>query len=188
MTVRDVVAWCNSPSRSRVHGYYSSQIKCQPHFVNSEIADKPFPNLLLAEDSQDDAFFFRRALLKVYPNSLLTHVGNGAAAIEFLMEACSQITKSRIPDLVFLDLKMPVLSGFDVLRWIHDWEAASLLRVIVLSGSDHIGDKNRAMELGAQDYLVKPIRPAELKKQIDTLRGAEVVSSGGVFHETGPNS
>ena len=104
------------------------------------------------------------------------------------MEACSQITKSRIPDLVFLDLKMPVLSGFDVLRWIHDWEAASLLRVIVLSGSDHIGDKNRAMELGAQDYLVKPIGPAELKKQIDTLRGAEVVSSGGVFHETGPNS
>src|SRR5439155_25134350 len=61
-----------------------------------------------------------------------------------------------LPHLLLLDLKMPRTDGFDVLRWIRHQPGLSSLRVLVLTGSDHIRDVNQAYQLGANSFMVKP--------------------------------
>src|SRR5688572_32912528 len=94
---------------------------------------KSAPVVFLAEDSEDDAFFFQRALRKADTGCSLLRAENGKVAIELLKESRSA---GEAPILIFLDLKMPVLSGFEVLEWLRfsDFERAP--RVIVLSGSN----------------------------------------------------
>jgi CheY-like chemotaxis protein len=119
------------------------------------------PLILLAEDSDDDAFFFERVFEKADLSCSLHHVVNGVEAVEFLQKASRT---GELPQTMFLDLKMPILNGFDVLEWMSKQTFAVPIQVIVLSGSDHEGDKARAAQLGAADYLVKPIRVGDLHR------------------------
>ena len=115
-------------------------------------------SLLLVDDSADDSFFFRRMLNKSGVSCQFRHLGDGGAAIDFLEAAIRPDTKTPgLPDVIFLDLKMPVLSGFDVLRWLKERALERAPRVVVLSGSDEAADQRKARELGAADFLVKPI-------------------------------
>jgi CheY-like chemotaxis protein len=122
------------------------------------------PSLLLIEDCEDDVFFFRRALRKACAESDLTHVADGGAAVRFLRETVS--SSDRLPDLIYLDLKMPVLNGFEVLDWIRQQPFAASLRVIVLSGSDQEKDRQRAANLGALRYQVKPVNSQLLREDL----------------------
>lgn len=122
------------------------------------LTDTKKPTLLLVEDSDDDAFFFRRTLRKSGASCELVHVSDGARAIEFLEQS------PAIPPIMFLDLKMPVLNGFEVLDWLRTQTFAAQIQVIVLSGSEHQDDKDRATRLGATDYLVKPVRIEDLNR------------------------
>src|SRR6185369_5913535 len=70
------------------------------------------PFLLLVEDSEDDAFFFRRTLQKSEVGCSLQHVTDGAQAVEFLQNASSS-DDQHFPRVIFLDLKMPVLNGLE---------------------------------------------------------------------------
>lgn len=118
------------------------------------------PSILLAEDSEDDAFFFQRALKKSSVVCGFIHAGNGKIAIEALQKA------NPPPILIFLDLKMPVMSGFDVLEWLKASALEAKPRVVILSGSNDQADRERALSLGASDYLVKPIVADELRRRI----------------------
>jgi CheY-like chemotaxis protein len=139
--------------------------------ANSRL-DAP-PCVLLVEDSPDDAYFFQRALIKSGAQCDLQHVSDGGAAIEFLRRVSNRECKS--PDWVFLDLKMPVLSGFEVLEWIRTQPFAGSLRVVVLSGSDQEADRERAFDLGALDYLVKPVSCADLTKRLQSLSASATI-------------
>jgi DNA-binding response OmpR family regulator len=120
--------------------------------------------ILLVEDSEDDAFFFDLALQKLGWSCDRVHVVDGGQAVDYLKASDKSDT---MPDLIFLDLKLPVLTGFEVLEWI---AAENLqLHVVILSGSDHHSDIVRARELGATDYLVKPVCPEELKKRLEAV-------------------
>ena len=119
------------------------------------------PDLLLVEDSEDDVFFFRRTLQKSAADCRVHRVADGAEAIKFLQTAAK--TQS-VPAIMFLDLKMPVLNGFEVLDWLQTQPFSSQIRVIVLSGSEHQGDKDRVAKLGVVDYLVKPVRVADFSR------------------------
>lgn len=122
------------------------------------------PIVLLAEDSEDDAFFFRWTLKKCGLECDLMHASDGAEAIRMLEAATSpggQLAQRR-PDLVFLDLKMPTRTGFEVLTWIRDHHFQPPLHVSVLSGSEHASDVQRAKDLGAAGYYVKPISAEQL--------------------------
>src|SRR5439155_12163019 len=122
--------------------------------------------ILLVEDSEDDAFFFDLALQKSAWPCDRFHVIDGGQAVDYL-EASWKTAKA--PDMIFLDLKLPVLTGFEVLQWIVEQNFQPRLHVVILSGSDHQADIVRARELGATDYLVKPVSPEELKKRLATL-------------------
>jgi CheY-like chemotaxis protein len=136
---------------------------------------KPIPTILLVEDSEDDSYFFQRALQRSGQPCGLTHVRDGAAAVEALQKALSG--ESKLPDLIFLDLKMPVMSGFEVLQWIRAQNIAQAVPVIVLSGSDQQADQTRALRLGAADFLVKPITPGTLAERLQALKVAAVQQS-----------
>ncbi len=122
------------------------------------------PVLLLAEDSEDDAFFFQRAFRKVDAGCSLVRAENGKVAIDLLRHTMSE--SGVAPILVFLDLKMPVMSGFEVLEWLQLSGIKPAPKVIVLSGSNDQDDRRRALKLGATDYLVKPITPEILREKI----------------------
>jgi CheY-like chemotaxis protein len=117
------------------------------------------PILLLVEDADDDTFLFKRAFAKSGADFSISDARNGAEAIEFLKNAAQ---KDLLPKVVFLDLKMPVINGFEVLSWMKRQPFSENVPVIVVSGSAQDEDKLRAAELGAQGYLVKPIKADEI--------------------------
>ncbi|HLH56036.1 MAG TPA: response regulator [Verrucomicrobiae bacterium] len=116
--------------------------------------------VLLVEDSEDDAFIFNWRFQQSGCECVVEHVSDGAAAIEFLRNASAS---GSLPCLMFLDLKMPVLNGFEVLSWLREQDFSSAIRTIVLSGSDQQSDRERALHLGASDYLVKPVKANDIR-------------------------
>jgi CheY-like chemotaxis protein len=130
------------------------------------------PFVLLVDDSDDDVFFFSRALRGASFSGEWMRVADGAAAIAFLQAACSgQHPKGR-PDLIFLDLKMPHLSGFEVLEWVGRQSFEPPLDIAVLSGSEDGADVARATALGARAYFVKPILVQQLKSRLESWRSS----------------
>lgn len=93
------------------------------------------------------------------------HVGeDGREAVDYLSNKgkFSDCALYRRPDLIFLDLKMPNMNGFEVLEWIRDNPMNPPLKVIVLTGSEEPADRVKAQDLGASAYLIKPPAPAKL--------------------------
>jgi two-component system phosphate regulon response regulator PhoB len=92
----------------------------------------------------------------------VTEAGDGATALD-------RIERDR-PDLVVLDLSLPGISGLDVLRRVRGAEgAATPLPVIVLSGRSGETDRIIGLDLGADDYLVKPFSPGELAARVRSV-------------------
>jgi DNA-binding response OmpR family regulator len=121
--------------------------------------------ILLVEDSVEDVFFFKRALAKSGVSGELLLASDGKEALTILADSA---VRSRL-GVIFLDLKLPFLNGFDVLRWIRAENFNPALPVIVLSGSAHESDKALANELGAQEYLVKPVTPDLLRERLSNV-------------------
>ena len=132
--------------------------------LKAEEANHQRPIILLTEDSEDDAYFFQRTLKKTGLPHSLVRARNGKIAIEHLRQTMEK-NGQMAPDMIFLDLKMPVMTGFEVLEWMKAQSPTLPWKVIVLSGSSESDDLARASELGATDYLVKPVTVLELKKQ-----------------------
>jgi CheY-like chemotaxis protein len=83
---------------------------------------------------------------------------DGEEAILYLCarEKFSNRAEYPLPDLILLDLKMPRMDGFELLRWIKNQPELCNIRVIVLTSSTQYDDINRAYQLGANSFLIKP--------------------------------
>ena len=132
-------------------------------------AEPAIPLILLVEDSEDDAYFFRRVLRDAKVSCKLIHAKDGTTALTHLEK--SKTDSEQRPELIFLDLKMPAVDGFEVLTWIRDQEFTPPLSVAVLSGSDREGDIARAKSLGAEHYFVKPVTVEQLRTHLRTAAG-----------------
>lgn len=115
--------------------------------------------ILLAEDRDDDIALIQKAFSKAYIVNPLFVVRDGEEAIAYLSGAGKYSNRAEypLPDLLLLDLKMPRVDGFEVLKWIRDQPGLSALRVVVLTASDSIRDVNVAYQLGANSFMVKPM-------------------------------
>src|SRR5689334_2392437 len=113
--------------------------------------------ILIAEDSDDEVFLLKRAFAKTCLPWQLRVVPNGQDAIDYLSRKppYNDDTVFPIPSVVILDLKMPVLGGFEVLDWLNSQPMLSTLPVIIHTSSDQGSDLERAMQLGASAYFVK---------------------------------
>ena len=86
---------------------------------------------------------------------------DGVEAVELAHEHC--------PDLVILDLHMPRLDGFGVIRQLRSEDAFAATPIMALTASAMMGDKERAMEAGFSGYITKPIRLSALRSEIQRL-------------------
>ena len=115
--------------------------------------------ILLAEDEEDYVLLIKHAFSQANISSPLHVVWNGQEAIAYLKGTgvYSNRAEYPLPDLLLLDLKMPRVNGFEVLEWIKQQPGLAALRVLVLTSSQDLHDVNRAYQLGANSFLVKPM-------------------------------
>ena len=120
--------------------------------------------LLLVEDNEDDVFLMKRALKSARIVNPLLVVEDGQEALDYLGGAGKFADRDQypLPAVVFLDLKLPFISGHDVLAWIRRQKQLEFIVVIVLTSSNEASDLSRCYALGANSYLVKPPTPEQL--------------------------
>lgn len=113
---------------------------------------------LLVDDNENDILLVRRAFAKAKVLNALQVVRTGDEAIAYLAGKGKFANRAEypLPALLLLDLKMPGLDGFDVLRWIRQEPTLRTLRVVVLTASDDMRDVNVAYKMGANSFLIKP--------------------------------
>jgi CheY-like chemotaxis protein len=123
--------------------------------------------ILLVEDNTNDALLSERALIESGAVQRIVHVPDGEDAIKYLKgdPPYSDRNNYPLPVLMLLDLKMPRLTGFDVLTWLQENPGlAAKIPVVVLTGSIHPADMRRAKELGAIGFEIKPVEFSQLIK------------------------
>jgi CheY-like chemotaxis protein len=115
--------------------------------------------ILIVEDRQDDILLILRSLERAGVSNPIQIVRDGEDAIAYLRGEGGFKNRAEfpLPELVLLDLKLPRVDGFEVLRWIRTQPGLRGLRVIVLTSSEQIRDVNLAYALGANSFLVKPM-------------------------------
>lgn len=120
--------------------------------------------MLLVEDDPNDVLLLQRAFRKAKANTPLYVVSDGQAAVDYLAGRGAYADRAThpLPSLVLLDLKLPRKSGHEVLEWLRAQPMLKRLPVVLLTSSKEPMDINRAYELGANSYLVKPVAFAEL--------------------------
>jgi len=114
-------------------------------------------NILIVEDEPNDALLIHVALHKSLPGVHTAIVLNGIEAVAYLKgsEPFSDRSVYPFPDFVLLDLKLPLMDGFEVLRWIRAQPELKLLPVIALTGSLRNEDAKLACEAGANLCVLK---------------------------------
>lgn len=128
--------------------------------------------ILLVEDNEDDAFFMRQALKDARIDNPLHVVEDGQQAISYLsgMGAFADRQRHPLPMVVFLDLKLPIKTGHEVLAWIRAQPQFQKLIVIVLTSSNEPVDLNRSYQLGANSFVVKPPTPEQLLQLAEAFK------------------
>jgi CheY-like chemotaxis protein len=104
--------------------------------------------ILIADDDVDDLFFARRSLQKAGVSGEIRTCSDGREVVVWLEQAMQQ-PEGLLPRIVFLDVKMPELDGFQTLRWIRGEERLNGVSVVMLSGSGEARDTELARRLGS---------------------------------------
>jgi CheY-like chemotaxis protein len=129
--------------------------------------------ILIADDESEDRFFLEKALRRAGATNPILEFRDGAELVEFLeREASVRKSLSEIASLLFLDIKMPLVDGFDTMRWIREHPVVKLLRIVIVSSSSLPKDHERATELGAVRYLEKYPTSAMLADVMTDAAGA----------------
>jgi CheY-like chemotaxis protein len=120
--------------------------------------------ILIVEDNEDDLVLTRHALRVAGVRNPLFAVHSGPEAVDYLGGTGAYRDRSRhpLPAVVFLDLKLPMMSGHEVLAWIRAQRHLESIVVVVLTSSNEPSDLRRAYSLGANSYLVKPLTAQQL--------------------------
>ena len=115
--------------------------------------------ILFVEDSIDDATLTIRALSKSGFTNKLHHVKDGAEALDFMYctGAYALRNAKENPKLILLDLKMPKVSGLQVLEKIKSTPALKSIPIVILTSSQEDPDIAQCYDLGANSYIVKPV-------------------------------
>ena len=131
------------------------------------------PPVLLAEDEPEDVLLIRKALRDCGARNPLQLVHNGQEAIDYLSAAGKFTDRNTylFPALFFLDLKMPVKDGLEVLQWLNQHpEIPRKLPVVVLSSVELPEETQRAYAMDIQACIVKPMAYSELRERIRILK------------------
>ena len=116
--------------------------------------------ILIIDDDQDDQEFLLEAIQELYPYSSHVSANDGAEALEYIDK------NPPPPTLIFLDLNMPLVNGFEFLTLYQKKPEYKYSRVIIYSTSSHPRDKKKSRELGAAEFITKVSDLDILKEKI----------------------
>lgn len=122
--------------------------------------DREYLPVLIVDDDEDAHFFLRRELHRAGVCEAASVYGGGEATDH--LSRCLQ-GLGPLPALLFLDVMMPGMDGFQVLDWLHMKRLLSRLTVAMLTSSENPADVARAIARGAHVYLTKPARAEQLR-------------------------
>ncbi len=124
--------------------------------------------ILVIEDNPTDAELTIRALKKAALTPLVSHVKDGVEALDFLFAtgAFSNRKLENTPKVIVLDLKMPRVNGFDVLKIIKGDKRTLMIPVVVYTSSREPGDIAKCNKLGVNSYVVKPVESDKFIKVV----------------------
>lgn len=125
--------------------------------------------VLLVDDSRSDQVIVERAFEEGRINCSIDIVENGKAALEYL-QVIDMTSPALYPDLILLDINMPVMDGKQTLQAIRADEKLKHLPVIMLTTSSHDRDVLESYQLGVNSYLTKPVNHIDF---IDAIKNLE---------------
>ncbi len=125
--------------------------------------------ILLVEDNSDDEMLTLRALKKNNIRNEVVVARDGSEALDFLFGTGTHAGRDLkvMPQIILLDLKLPKVDGFEVLKRVRDSETTKLLPVVILTTSNEDQDRLRGYGLGANSFVRKPV---EFEKFIEAVR------------------
>ncbi|MES2696746.1 MAG: response regulator [Verrucomicrobiota bacterium] len=127
--------------------------------------------MLIVDDNEDDVVIFTRNLRVAGLKNPVLQFKNGGDVFMFLKQFCEpDKAKGLLPAVMFLDVNMQGLSGFDVLAWARQQPALERMKIFMLSGANETWDAQIAAKLGADDYLEKFPAPETLKEILSQVR------------------
>lgn len=134
--------------------------------------DSSLPTILLIEDEASDATLLRRGFEKAAVRNPIAHLRDGDEALAYLagVGQYNDRTKYPLPVLILLDLKLPGMTGLQLLQWLRTQKEIRRIPVVVLTMDDSASTVNAAYDLGANSYLVKPGDPEEIGKIVDAIQ------------------
>jgi len=129
------------------------------------------PIILLVEDNPDDAELTRIALDEAHVTNQLIIVRDGQEALDWLFCAGTHVGREPclVPSLVLLDLKLPKISGLEVLQQLRSDDRTRRLPVVILTSSKEEQDVIRGYNLGANSYIQKPVDYSQFLEAIRQL-------------------
>lgn len=127
------------------------------------------PNILIVEDDEDDLFMARRTLNKAGFRNVF-HVPDGHEAVDYLAGrgAYGDRATHPLPDVMLVDLKIPKITGHQVVEWAAAQPPLKGIRIFILSSSGEDRDRQRARNAGVMGYLVKPLTTADVARLFET--------------------
>lgn len=137
--------------------------------------------ILAAEDEETDGFILKTAFRRAGISHRLVIVRDGQLATDYLSGQGNYANRADypMPMLIILDLKMPRMNGFDVLAWLGTHPDLKSIPAVVLSSSSDKADLQKALELGAREYFVKPFELAQLVRIAGEIQTRWLVKQSG---------
>ena len=120
--------------------------------------------VLLIDDDQDDSELFKEAIEEVNPGISFYHIEDGKQAISQLVDH-----RTLTPDLIFLDINLPRISGWECLKQFKEERHLHTIPVIIYSTSSQQKEKETASQLGAAGFITKPDDFEELKTVLQKI-------------------
>lgn len=133
-------------------------------------------SILIVDDSPDDQFLTQHVLETAGFCPPFHVLGSGLDAMQLLQSDAAASVR-----LVLLDIRMPMMDGFEVLKWIRSQPHLSHLKVVMHSTSDVAEDVDRARHLRADGYIAKETRPEKLAALLEAIDRTLVPSSVSQF-------
>lgn len=134
----------------------------------------PLSRVLVVEDIEEDGFILTQLLQRAGVNGT-TLYRTGEAAVEWL-ETLDEADRRQWPSAVFLDVMLPGMGGFEVLRWLRAHAAFRGIPVVLLSGGDEPRNLGKALQLGADAYIIKYPTISALREVVAQVASLETAN------------
>ena len=123
-------------------------------------------DIVFIEDNANDIELMKHALLKAGSQDSLAILTDGEQATAYLSE---RISKGSLPSLIITDLKLPRKDGHELVEWMRRQSGLAQIPIVVLTSSDEKQDIDRAISLGANAFIQKPLGLSDLVKIVQSL-------------------